>query len=343
MLGTKVPYRATWHCAIIVIRQNLNIDTMLHKLKPLLWTFLCGLSCSAIATSHPLENFQPLTDFGDNPGNLAASYFQPTKQSKSLVVFLHGCVQQGETLAKQSGFVSLAKQHNFTLLLPQQSKKNNVTSCFNWFSEQDSDKDQGEVLSIKNMILALKAQSEFDHVFIAGLSAGGAMTSALLVHYPELFTAGAVISGLPYPCANNLAKAISCMRNGPSQSSVELASLAKQGNEAVKQWPRLIVITGSKDKVVNPKNSQSLALQWSKLSETALKPSKSLLADYQQTLWQHKEEPVQVKLVEINEIGHGLSVNSSYKNRDASADFLYESSFDSAMNIIEFWGVKGKS
>ena len=316
---------------------------MLLKIKPLLWTLLYGVSCSALATSQALVNFQLLTHFGDNPGDLTASYFQPTKQTKSLVVFLHGCVQQGEALAKQSGFVALAKQYNFTLLLPQQSKNNNVTSCFNWFSEQDSDKDQGEVLSIKNMILTLKAQSEFDHVFIAGLSAGGAMTSALLVHYPELFSAGAVIAGLPYPCANNLAKAISCMRNGPSQSSMELASLAKQGNEAVKKWPRLIIITGSKDKVVSPKNSHSLALQWSQLSETSLKPSKTSPVGYQQTLWQNNAEPVQVKLVEINEIGHGLSVNPSYKNRDASADFLYESSFDSALDIIEFWGVEDKS
>jgi poly(hydroxyalkanoate) depolymerase family esterase len=316
------------------------MNTMLDKIKPFLWTLLYGVSCSALATSQPVANFQPLTHFGDNPGDLTASYFQPSKQTKSLVVFLHGCVQQGEALAKQSGFFSLAKQHNFTLLVPQQSKKNNVTSCFNWFSEQDSEKDQGEVLSIKNMILALKAQSKFDHIFIAGLSAGGAMTSALLVHYPELFSAGAVIAGLPYPCANNLAKAISCMRNGPSQSSMELASLARQGNETIKKWPRLIVITGSKDNVVNPNNSQSLALQWSALSENSLKPSKSSTADYQQTLWQTIEEPAQVKLIEINEIGHGLSVNSNYKNRDANAEFLYESSLDSAMNIVDFWGVK---
>ncbi len=316
---------------------------MLDKIKLFLCTLLCVISCTAVATSQPLATFQPFTQFGDNPGELTASYFQPTKQTNSLVVFLHGCVQQGETLAQQSGFVALAKQHNFTLLVPQQSKKNNVTSCFNWFSEQDSEKDQGEVLSIKNMILALKAQSKVDRVFIAGLSAGGAMTSAMLVHYPELFTAGAVIAGLPYPCANNLAKAISCMRNGPSQSSIELASLARQGNEAVEQWPRLIVITGTKDTVVNPNNSQNLALQWSALSGNSLKSNKTLTADYQQTFWQNKQESVQVKLVEINEIGHGLTVNSSYKNRDVSADFIYESSLDSAVNIVEFWRVNNKS
>ena len=71
-----------------------------------------------------------------------------------------------------------------------------------------------------------------------------------------------------------------------------------------------------------------------------MKLSKTSTADYQQTLWQINQESVQVKLVEINEIGHGLTVNSDYKYRDASADFLYESSLDSAMNIVSFWGLK---
>ncbi|MCJ8297276.1 MAG: PHB depolymerase family esterase [Colwellia sp.] len=193
------------------------------------------ISLPTLAISQTLANFQPLNSFGDNPGELTASYLSPSKQAKSLVVLLHGCVQKGETLAKQSGFVALAKQYNFTLLLPQQSQKNNVKSCFNWFSEQDSAKDQGEVLSIKNMISAVKTQAGIEQVYIAGLSAGGAMTSALLTHYPDLFSAGAVIAGLPYPCANDLAKAISCMRNGPSQSAIELVSIAKQGNSAIKK------------------------------------------------------------------------------------------------------------
>ena len=296
------------------------------------------ISLPTLAISQTLANFQPLNSFGDNPGELTASYLSPSKQAKSLVVLLHGCVQKGETLAKQSGFVALAKQYNFTLLLPQQSQKNNVKSCFNWFSEQDSAKDQGEVLSIKNMISAVKTQAGIEQVYIAGLSAGGAMTSALLTHYPDLFSAGAVIAGLPYPCANDLAKAISCMRNGPSQSAIELVSIAKQGNSAIKKWPRLIVITGSNDKVVNPKNSHLLALQWSKLSEKSLVISKAAPADYQVTLWQDKEEQPQVKLVEINDLGHGLTVNSALENRDVSAPYLFESSLDSALNIVEFWG-----
>jgi len=309
---------------------------MFSLIKYFFWGFLLLVSATVSA------NFQSLTHFGENPGELSASYLAPSNSSDALVVFLHGCVQNAETLAQQSGFVALAKQYNFTLLLPQQSQKNNVKSCFNWFSEQDFAKDHGEVLSIKNMIKALIKQTASNKVYIAGLSAGGAMTSALLTHYPHLFSAGAVIAGLPYPCANDLAKAISCMRNGPSQSIEELVTLAKHGNEKVTRWPRLIVITGNNDKVVNPKNSQKLAWQWSRLSDEALPVSKKLHQGYQQTLWQDTNEESQVELLEINEISHGLTVNSSLKSRDTSANFIYESPLDSATNIIEFWGFSMK-
>ena len=307
---------------------------MLPLVKYLTWISLLFISISVKA------NFQPLAHFGDNPGELTASYLKASKQAKSLVVLLHGCVQNGATLAKQSGFVALAKQHDFTLLIPQQNNKNNVKSCFNWFSDQDISKDQGEVLSIKNMITTLQNQVDAEQVYIAGLSAGGAMTSALLTHYPKIFSAGAVIAGLPYPCANDLAKAISCMRNGPSQSIAELVSLAKRDNEKVRQWPRLIVITGTNDKIVNPKNSHQLAWQWSTLSDKSLQPNKISHESYQRTLWQKTNLSPQVELLEINEISHGLTVNSSLKNREASASFIYESPLDSATNIVEFWGFK---
>ncbi|PKI14069.1 extracellular catalytic domain type 1 short-chain-length polyhydroxyalkanoate depolymerase [Colwellia sp. 12G3] len=307
---------------------------MFSLVKNLTWISLLFISISVKA------NFQPLAHFGDNPGELSASYLKASKQAKSLVVLLHGCVQNGETLARQSGFVALAQQHDFILLIPQQNNKNNVKSCFNWFSEQDISKDKGEVLSIKNMITTLQKQVDAEQVYIAGLSAGGAMTSALLTHYPNVFSAGAVVAGLPYPCANDLAKAISCMRNGPSQSIAELVTLAKRKNEKVLQWPRLIVITGTNDNVVNPKNSHQLAWQWSTLSEKPLEPNKILYENYQRTLWQNTDKETLVELLEINEIGHGLTVNSSLKNREASASFIYESSLDSASDIVRFWGFK---
>ena len=285
-----------------------------------------------------LAQFKKLNEFGDNPGEITASYFQPEAQSSALVVLLHGCLQNAENLAVQSGFVALAKQHNFTLLLPQQSASNNVTSCFNWFSDLDSAKDKGEVLSIKNMTLHLKRLVKVADVYIVGLSAGGALSSSLLVHYPQMFVGGAVIAGLPYPCANNLAKAISCMRNAPSQSPDELARLARSLSPNVTRWPKLIVITGNDDKVVNPKNANSLAKQWAKLTVTEGNKEQKSLSLYQMSQWLNDQNIPQVRLIKIANIGHGISVNPALGNRDVNVDFLLKSLVDSGEIIVDFWG-----
>jgi poly(3-hydroxybutyrate) depolymerase len=48
-------------------------------------------------------------------------------------------------------------------------------------------------------------------VFVIGLSAGGAMASAMLATYPEVFAGGAIIAGLPYGCATNVQQAFETM------------------------------------------------------------------------------------------------------------------------------------
>jgi poly(hydroxyalkanoate) depolymerase family esterase len=96
--------------------------------------------------------------------------------------------------------------------MPQQSLENNIKGCFNWYSTSDFAKETGENLSIKNMILTLKQHLGGADVYILGLSAGGAMASSLLVNYPDLFNAGAIVAGIPFPCADGLITVISCMK-----------------------------------------------------------------------------------------------------------------------------------
>lgn len=300
-----------------------------------------GFSSLSLATTSSI--FEDLRNFSANPGELSASYFMPHDQQQktsSLVVLLHGCAQNGEQLAKQSGLAELAQQHNFVLLVPQQSAKNNFKSCFNWFSD-DNRKDIGESLSIKNMILTLQKQASVQNIYIVGLSAGGAMASAMLVNYPELFTAGAVIAGIPYPCADGLIKAIACMRSGPSQTVSELTQLAKKLNAKNTHWPKLIVFTGSKDTIVNPKNGQYLAKQWAALMQ--LKNSKLLSKNgYHLKQWQDINGLVQVEQIEIDNFTHGMAVNSHIKAGGSVAPFLVAAPISAAVSIIEFWGLMGE-
>ena len=92
-----------------------------------------ALSPVSLATLESKSQVTPLTDFGTNPGELSASYFTPQASSRAIVVLLHGCTQLGEQLAQDIGLLALAKEHGFSVLIPQQSNSNNITTCFNWF------------------------------------------------------------------------------------------------------------------------------------------------------------------------------------------------------------------
>ncbi len=291
---------------------------------------------------HSFAAFTELKNFGINPGDLEASYYLPktnntNSSSAALVVLLHGCAQQAEVLAQKSGFLGLAKQHNFALLLPQQGLSNNIKHCFNWYSADDYTKDQGETLSIKNMITTVKQKLASEKVFIIGLSAGGAMASSLLVNYPDIFNAGAVVAGIPFPCADGLITGISCMKNGPSQTAGELVTLIQKISPKQTTWPKLSVWTGEKDSIVSPLNSSMLAQQWAQLSRLKAKPIVDKKSGYTITRWQNAAQETQIELVEVMNKDHGIMVNPKVYNGGEVSDYLLASPLSTAKHVIDFW------
>lgn len=278
-----------------------------------------------------------LIGFGLNPGELSASYFQGAKDNTNLIVLLHGCAQQGQVLAQQSGLMALADKKQFSLLIPQQSQDNNIQGCFNWFSSQDIEQNQGESLSIKNMITSVNAEHHFNKIYIIGLSAGGAMASSMLVNYPQLFTAGAIISGIPYPCAHNLTTAIACMRSGPSQDPEQLTQLVHQINSSTNHWPKLSIWTGSQDTVVNPKNSQQLAIHWAELTQSSKQPIISKHPGYKVSQWQGQNKQVNVELIEIENMGHGIAVAPQKIDGGSEAPFVINTPISTVLYLLEAW------
>lgn len=290
---------------------------------------ICSYGHSAFAA------FNTLAQFGDNPGQLSASYYTPAQDHKPLVVLLHGCSQNGQELAEKSGLLSLAK-NRFAVLVVQQSGQNNIKSCFNWYSDDDYNKDGGESLSIKNMIVTLKQRLKSTDTYIMGLSAGGAMTSVMMVNYPELFRAGAVIAGIPFPCADGLIKAISCMKNGPSQTIQELTALVKSRNQSTQQWPQLSVWTGTADKIVNPSNAKALALAWVALRKLSGKAEITQRAEFTISVWRNQQQPL-VELVELNDLGHGIMVDTPVTPGEDMGGFLLNASISTVKHITQFW------
>src|SRR5207237_6254007 len=105
-----------------------------------------------------------------------------------------------------AGWSTLADRYGFALLLPEQQRSNNPNGCFNWFQPEHSRRNQGEPLSIRQMI----EKSVVDYginrrrVYVTGLSAGGAIASNMVACYPEVFAGGAIVAGLPYGGATNV-------------------------------------------------------------------------------------------------------------------------------------------
>ncbi len=139
------------------------------------------------------DRLQPLAGFGPNPGALAAKFHVPNglEEGAPLVVVLHGCTQTAAGYDYHSGWSRLADEAGFALLFPEQQRANNPNLCFNWFLPGDARRGSGEALSIRQMIETMVATHGLDRtrIFITGLSAGGAMASAMLASYPEVFAA----------------------------------------------------------------------------------------------------------------------------------------------------------
>src|SRR5271165_774815 len=214
-----------------------------------------------------------VADFGSNPGRLSMLAHLPTDPpmtDRPLVVLLHGCGQPAAAFARDAGWIDLADRLGVVLVLPEQSDENNRGRCFNWFLPAHTGRGLGEARSIRQMVATAIERFGTDpgRILVAGLSAGAAMTTALLAAYPDVFAAGAVVAGLPVGAASSVSEALRRMAEaGPVRSPSGWAEQARRAGPAgyPGPWPKLSIWQGEADSVVDPANSRLLAAQWSAL------------------------------------------------------------------------------
>jgi poly(hydroxyalkanoate) depolymerase family esterase len=181
-------------------------------------------------------------------------------RARPLVVMLHGCTQDPDDFAAGTGMNERAREQGFFVLYPAQSRKANAQGCWNWFKHTHQQRHRGEPALIASMTQAVTARHGIDprRVYVAGLSAGGAMAAVVAACWPELYAAVGVHSGLAPGAAASLPEALSAMRGGipAGTPGMPVCAPGPQPSAPRRIEVPTIVFHGDRDATVHPDNGR---------------------------------------------------------------------------------------
>jgi poly(hydroxyalkanoate) depolymerase family esterase len=244
--------------------------------------------------------------------------------------------------ARESGWLALADELGFALLLPEQDHDNNRGRCFNWFHPDDVRRGGGEAMSIRQMLRFAVARYESDpkRLFIVGFSAGGGMAAAMLAAYPAVFAAGAVVAGMPVGCASNQLGAMRQMRRADTWRTREaLAADVRRVTRARTRgvWPRISIWQGDRDRTIDPANAEVLAAQWSELhGHDAAPATDELMPGHRRRTWGREDQPPAVELWTLSDIGHGFPIDSDAASGGDVGPWVVDAGLSAARLIAAF-------
>ncbi|MDQ1043294.1 poly(hydroxyalkanoate) depolymerase family esterase [Streptomyces sp. V4I2] len=295
--------------------------TLLAALVPLLAaTLLTAPAASARperAAAAPTATLTEVTDFGTNPSNLQMYLYVPDSvtANPAVVVAVHYCTGSGPAMYSGTEWASLADRYGFVVVYPSVTR---ASKCFDVSSPQALKRGGGsDPVGIKSMVdwVTRTYSADPDRIFATGISSGAMMTNVLLGDYPDVFSAGAAFSGVPFGCFAttdgsewNSACSGGTVTHTPQEWG-DLVRAAYPGYTGPR--PRMQVWHGTEDDVLRYPNFGEEIKQWTNVLGVSQTPAATdqPVSGWIRTRYGATGDRAPVEAISLQGVGHNLYAN----------------------------------
>ncbi len=275
---------------------------------------LAGLLGRVTGRAEPVANARPAAPKGGDQAMTARTFssaagsrdyrlFVPAGATgpRPLLVMLHGCTQTAEDFAAGTAMNACAEAEGVIVAWPEQPRRANPNTCWNWFNPADQSAGAGEPALIAGIAAEVTRNHAVDpgRVFVAGLSAGGAAAALMARAYPDVFTAVGIHSGLAAGAAHDLNSALAAMKQGA----------AGHGGITLP----MIVFHGDADRTVSPANATEVLAQAMQPGLRRLQEEAQVAGGRAYTRTQYRDTSGAVRLEDwsVHGAGHAWSGGTS--------------------------------
>jgi poly(hydroxyalkanoate) depolymerase family esterase len=187
-----------------------------------------------------------------------------------------------------SSVVALANQYGFIMIFPQTTNPASSADCWDVGSTKSlTHNGGGDTQAIVEMVdyTVTKYSANAARVYSMGSSSGAMLTEALMGVYPDVFKAGAEMSGVPDGCWSDGWSAQSNW-GGTCASGNDMMSAAAWGTLVRAQYPgytgprpRLWLWVGTSDTTISPNNFTQAILEWTNVLDLSTTPTSTVASN----------------------------------------------------------------
>jgi poly(hydroxyalkanoate) depolymerase family esterase len=220
-------------------------------------------------------------------------------------MLLHGCDQEAEEFADATRFTAVADRHGIVLVAPEQTFRHHPNRCWRWYEARNQERGRGEPAALAEVAAAMvdeRARWRIDprRVYVAGLSAGGAMALVLAATYPDVFAGVGVHSAPPYRSASGAAGAFAAMA---------ARGVVPDPRPGAPPLPPAVIVQGTADRAVAPANGTRIAAQWLAFNGAGPLRSRITMGELgvRTTRWYERRGRAVLQLWLVDGLGHAWS------------------------------------